>query len=94
VKTKPKPNQNKTFQLDKFEDRLRRRRRLVRNYHGTTHPEAVLISTEESEQTQMEREVDLSLAASVIKLATHTDHLGLRSESEGIEEASSISFLF
>jgi len=39
----PPPPEKVFWKLDKFEDSSRRRRRLKRNYKGTTHPEAVIL---------------------------------------------------
>lgn len=64
------------LQLDKQEDQWRRRRRLIRNYNGTTHPEATIGTRPMSPSIEAQSPtvgVDLSLAATAVKFAAHVD---------------------
>jgi len=82
------PNEQIFWKLDKHEDRWRRRRIFVRNYHGTTHPEATIGGRPMSPsiETPQTPGVDLSIAASAVKLAAHVDHLEGTSAEVEVED--------
>ena len=75
-------------QLDREEDPWRRRRRLVRNYNGTTHPEATIGGRPMSPsiETPSTTGVDLSVAAHAVKFAAHIDHFDAPVTEVEIEE--------
>jgi hypothetical protein len=93
------PNESVFWKLDRQEDRWRRRRRLVRNYNGTTHPEATIGGRPMSpsiETPSTRGGVDLSLAATAVKFAAHVDHFDSPVTEGEIEDIGmrKISFFF